>query len=90
MNDFHDWTLLEFRVTWETGEIELRLRGPSSEEQLRFQKVVMIECSRKLEWGYSASVGKISMSIVPEGNEVRIEMQSGDEIRFVAAAEGST
>lgn len=83
MNDFHDWTLLEFRFQWNTGAAALKLRGPDSDEILSFEKVSRIVCSRELEWGYSVSIRKLSSVEILGGTEVRIEMQSGDEILFI-------
>lgn len=83
----HDWTVTSILMDWKSGSMEIHLVDDHlCERKIEATGVKEILISRALEWGYSASVNEILMSGVSGTScqELKIEVQSGDDIRVIA------
>lgn len=83
----HDWTLVKITYEWEKGgscRIQLRDRE-SATRYIDARNVFKLLVPRDEEWGPSVSVNSVAGPVEhSEGQELKIEMQSGDTIVVVA------
>lgn len=83
----HDWILVEVRVDWGAGRVQLDLsRKPGELSQVIARDFRKVEVPRRQEWGESVSV---MTHVGPDQYDVDLRrlsilMQSGDSIEIVA------
>ena len=85
----HDWTLLDVRVDWESGEAELRmLDGSSSHRSIVFKGLRELSVDRREHWGPSRSVNEAAWISAgsEDGISMKLEMQTGGIISIYAAS----
>ena len=88
MDQMHDWTPIDVSFDWNCARASLSFEDLTAEKRiLNFEGVRLLEIPRENEWGPSVSVNAALEEIGPggTGHVFRIEMQSGDVIRVVAA-----
>jgi len=85
----HDWTLLTILFEWKSGQVTLAFGKEGTEPAILIAHGVSdLHVPQLKEWGPSVSVNKVlGPSNGPDGqSELKIQMQSGDVIRIVAAS----
>jgi hypothetical protein len=84
----HDGTLISVQCDWKTGRTALSFRSNKGVLSLIAEGVADLHVPRRHGWGPSVSVNKVTGPSEIDGGlqEIKIEMQSGDCIRIVAAS----
>jgi hypothetical protein len=87
--NLHDATLVDVRVDWQKGTASLEFATVwNGTVTLRAIGLRELRIAREEPWGPSVSVNASEFvpSAVPDGLDLRIEMQSGDDIRLRASS----
>lgn len=83
MYDYHDATLKNATLDWESGTTTMRfvLCGqPAREATITMRETADLKCTRQFPWGKSVSVNRLDVQKLDSGDRLEIEMQSGDKI----------
>ncbi|WP_315385727.1 hypothetical protein [uncultured Stenotrophomonas sp.] len=85
--NLHDWTLLDVRVDWALGTVEIHALDPaSSVRRLVFESLVDVLIDRREPWGSSNSINEVTWNHDGEALSVKIELQSGGGVRITAGS----
>lgn len=84
----HDWTLNSVTVVWRSGELRISLQSPAGPIEVRAAGLRRLDMPRAFPWGQSVSINEVAgpTPLSGGGEQLVIEMQSGDRIEVVADA----
>jgi hypothetical protein len=82
--DLHDAGLDEIRFDWKLAKLELTFSTANGRAVLRADGATSVGIPRRLPWGPSSQVNKVTVSPHPGVVRVEIEMQSGDTLQVEA------
>lgn len=82
LGHLHDATLRRIELDWKSGDFAAELTPSPGDTQLRIagKGITSLSISRAFPWGPSISINKCYLHQSADGAELKIEMQSGDEI----------
>ena len=83
LKDVHDATLDKLEVQWQEGLITISLILYQDSKRILIRNFNSLSASRNFEWGKSFQVNTLEIS----GDEVIIEMQSGDYVNVKGEVE---
>ena len=84
LKQFHDASLLKVTLDWQNRTGEIHAQTANQVKVISFSNFELAHIPCKLPWGRSFSINSVSLESIPEGEKLRVEMQSGDVAEFVA------
>ena len=80
----HDATLRAIHLRWAEGTVQVDVicfrNGVRRHGRIVGRNVSSMECPRAFPWGESQTINEIEIGMTEERTNLRIEMQSGDQI----------
>lgn len=77
----HDWTMIGVEFGWREGLLKIQFLDPTSRNvEVVCSDVSEFQMSRRMEWGKCVSVNRVERVEAQGCVELRIEIQSGDQI----------